>query len=38
MKLVKVLWQHRGVDEATWEARTLYVPIILSYLKIKVCF
>ena len=19
MRLVKVLWQHRGVDEATWE-------------------
>ena len=33
MRLVKVLWQHRGMEEATWNARTRCVPLILSYFK-----
>ena len=38
MRLVKVLWQHQGVEEATWEREDTIVPIILSYLRMKVCF
>ena len=36
VRLVKVLWQHRGVEEATWNARTRCGPPILSYLRMKV--
>ena len=32
VRLVKVLWQHRGVEEATWECE----PPIISYLRMKV--
>ena len=38
MRLVKELWQHRGVEEAKWEREDTIVPIILSYLRMKVCF
>ena len=33
VQLVKVLWQHRGVKEATWERED--GPPILSYLRMK---
>ena len=36
MRLVKVLWQHRGVEEATWEHEDQCVPLIISYLRMKV--
>ena len=39
MWLVKVLWQHRGVEEVTWERRdtgTRCGPPIISYLRMKV--
>ena len=38
MRLVKVLWQHQGVEKATWNAKTRYMPIILSYSRRKVYF
>ena len=39
VRLVKVLWQHRGVEKAIWEREhTIYVPIILSYLRANVFF
>ena len=38
MRLVKVLLQHQEVEEATWERKDTIVPIILSYLRMKVCF
>ena len=34
--LVKVLLQHRGVDEATWERKDTMLAI-LFYLRMKVC-
>ena len=37
VQLVKVLWQHRGVEEVTWDARTRCGPPIISYLRTKVC-
>ena len=36
VRLVKVLWKHRGVEEATWEHRTRCVPNILSSMRTKV--
>ena len=39
MRLVKVLWQHQGVEEAMWEredTRTQCGPPFLSYLRTKV--
>ena len=38
MRLVKVLWKHRGVEEAKLEHEDTIVPIILSHLRMKVCF
>ena len=38
VRLVKVLLQHQEVEEATWERKDTIVPIILSYLRMKVCF
>ena len=38
MSLVKVLWKHRGVERQHGIAKTLCVPIILSCLRMKVCF
>ena len=32
MRLVKVLWQHRGVDKATWESEdTMYVNYLFLF-------
>ena len=36
MRLVRVLWQHRGVEESTWERRTRCGPPIPSCLGKKV--
>ena len=36
MRLVKVLWRHRGVEEATWEREDTMRPPIFSYLRTKV--
>ena len=36
MRLVKVLWQHRGVEEATWEREDTMRAPIFSYLRMKV--
>ena len=36
VRLVKVLWQHRGVEEAHGNTRTRCVPLILPYLSMKV--
>ena len=36
MRLVKVLWQHRGVEEATWEHEDKCGPPILSHFRTKV--
>ena len=36
MRLVKVLWQHRGVEEATWECEDTMCATYLSYLRMKV--
>ena len=38
MRLVKVLWQHRGVEEATWEHDDTIVPTIPSCSRKNVCF
>ena len=38
VRLVNVLWQHQGVEEATWEQRTPSMPTIPSYLMGKVRF
>ena len=38
VRLVKVLLQHQEVEDATWERKDTIVPIILSYLRMKVCF
>ena len=41
VRLIKVLWQHPGVEEATWEHEdtwTRSVPIILSCLRMEVHF
>ena len=35
--LVKVLFQHLGVEEATWECETRCKSPIISYLRMKVC-
>ena len=37
MRLVNVLWQHRGVEEQRGNVKTLCVPIILSRLRMNVC-
>ena len=37
IRLVKVLWQHRGVEVPYGNTRTQCVPIILSYFRTKVC-
>ena len=37
VRLVNVLWQHRGVEEANGNTKTLCVPIILSHLRMKEC-
>ena len=36
VRLVKVLWQHREVEEATRNAMTQCEPPILSYLRMNV--
>ena len=36
VRLVKVLWRHQGVEEATWECEDTMRPPILSYLRTKV--
>ena len=36
MQLVKVLWQHRGVEEATWECEDTIRVTYISYLRTKV--
>ena len=36
VKLMKVLWQHRGLEEATGNVRTRCTPPILSCLRMKV--
>ena len=36
MRLVKVLWQHRGVEEATWEREDTMRAPIFSYLRMEV--
>ena len=36
VRLVKVLWQHRGVEEATGSTRTRCGPLIPSCLRMKV--
>ena len=36
VRLVRVLWQHRGVEESMWEWRTRCGPPILSCLGMKV--
>ena len=39
MRLVKVLCQHRGVEEATWERKYIVrANYFFSYLRRKVCF
>ena len=35
--LVKVLWQHRGVEEATWERKDSMCATYPSYSRMKVC-
>ena len=37
VRLVKVLWQHQGVEEATWEREDTMRPPIPSCLGMKVC-
>ena len=37
VRLVKVLWQHQGVEEATWEPEDTMRPPIPSCLEMKVC-
>ena len=36
MRLVKVLWQHQGVEKATWERKDTIEPPITFYLRTKV--
>ena len=36
MKLVKVLWEHRGVKEVTWECEDIMRATYPSYLRTKV--
>ena len=36
MRLVRVLWRHRGMEESTWSARTRCGPPIPSCLGMKV--
>ena len=38
MRLVKVLSQHRGVNETTWERKDIMHPTIPSCSRQKVCF
>ena len=39
MRLVKVLWQHRGVEEATWEHEgAVHANYFFFYLRTKVLF
>ena len=38
MRLVKVLWQHRGVEEATRECEDMIRANYLSCLRMEVCF
>ena len=35
-RLVKVLWQHQGIEEATWELEDKMQAIYSSYLRTKV--
>ena len=37
VRLVKVLWQHHGVEEAMWELEDTMGPPIPSYLGMNVC-
>ena len=37
VRLVRVLWRHRGVEESTWGLRTRCGPPIPSCLGMKVC-
>ena len=36
VRLVKVLWQHRGAEEATWESKDTMRATCPSYLRMKV--
>ena len=36
VRLVKVLWQHRGMEDATWEHEDRMCALIISYLRMKV--
>ena len=36
IRLVRVQWQHYGVEESTWESKTLCKPHIPSCLGMKV--
>ena len=36
MRLVRVIWQHRGVEESMWESEDAMRPPIPSYLGMKV--
>ena len=38
MRLVKVLWQHRGVEEATWEREDTIRANYRSCLRMEVHF
>ena len=38
VRTVKVLWQHRGMEETHGNAKTPYIPIILSCLRMKIFF
>ena len=38
VKLMKVLWQHRGVEEATWECEDTISTNYPFCLRMKVCF
>ena len=38
MRLIKVLWQHRGVEEATWERDDTICVNYPSCLRIEVRF
>ena len=36
VRLVKLLWQNQGVEDATWELKYTCVPLILSYLMMNI--
>ena len=36
VRLIKVMWQHRGGEETTWECEDMCGPPIISYLRTKV--